>query len=120
LSMRADMVVVPEVEGPTHGYSVAHTKQRPDVSCKTGGALLSGHDYAPLSRSRMSQVCGEAGRSARRISRPRKRSKRCARQAKRRPIAHTATTPVIAARSRTGSGVSPKNLYRNGTDRITP
>src|SRR5258706_13692548 len=46
--MRADIVVVPEVEVPTHGGSVAGTKQRLDVSCKTGGAPLSGHDGAPF------------------------------------------------------------------------
>jgi len=46
--MCADIVVVPEVEVPTHGGSVAGTKQRLDVSCKTGGAPLSGHDGAPF------------------------------------------------------------------------
>ena len=48
LSMRADIVVVPEVEVPTHGGSVAGTKQRLDVSCKTGGTPLSSHDGAPF------------------------------------------------------------------------
>ncbi|MFL5653847.1 MAG: hypothetical protein ACJ8CB_06685 [Ktedonobacteraceae bacterium] len=48
LRMRADILEAPEVEGPTHGYSVGRTKQRLDVSCKTGGALLSGHDCAPF------------------------------------------------------------------------
>ena len=46
--MRADIVLVPEFEVPTHGGSVAGTKQRLDVSCKTGGAFLSGHDRAPF------------------------------------------------------------------------
>ena len=46
--MRADIVVVPEVEVPTHRGSVAGTKQRLDVSRKTGGATLSGHDCTPF------------------------------------------------------------------------
>jgi hypothetical protein len=34
--MRVDIVVVPEVKVPTHGGSVAGTKQGLDVSCKLG------------------------------------------------------------------------------------
>jgi hypothetical protein len=48
LRMRADIVIVSEVEGPTHGQSVTHTKQWLDVMCKTGCVLLSGHDRAPF------------------------------------------------------------------------
>src|SRR6266851_3216286 len=48
LGMSADVVVIPEVEGEIHGFPVAFTEQGPDVSCKAGRTVPSGHNRAPF------------------------------------------------------------------------
>ena len=45
--MCADVMIVPEVEGELHCFSVAFTEQRLDVSCKTGRIVSSYYGRSP-------------------------------------------------------------------------
>ncbi len=48
LSIGADVLVVPEVEGESHRDSINLTKHRLNISCKARGAIISGQVRAPF------------------------------------------------------------------------
>ena len=67
--MCAGVMIVPEVEGELHSFSVAFTEQRPDVSCKTGCIVSSYYGRSAFLNVFKHIRCGENIRTPHGIAR---------------------------------------------------